>query len=309
MDEAGAVLDTLDPSAIVTYAEAGGWGRAIMLEARRRGIPSVGLQHGFIYRHWLNYLHEPDEMVPSSRLPTDIGFPRPTCTVLFDHYAEQHLRRDGRFPPEALRVAGSPRLDALVAAHARLSDADLAEVRRSVSAESDEVIVLMAAKYTQIRRVFRAVAEAAAATPRVRLVIKCHPAETPEPYVRDAAGLPRIVIAPASTDLAGLLAISRALITVNSTVALDALVLGIPALIVDLPNNLSPFVEAGVMHGAPTTADLASGLAAIIEAGPVRNDLLARRDAFLAQYGMGADGHAAERACDAILSMLRVERT
>ena len=50
MDEAGAALDVLSPAVVLTYAEAGGWGRALMLEARRRGIPSVGLQHGFIYR-------------------------------------------------------------------------------------------------------------------------------------------------------------------------------------------------------------------------------------------------------------------
>ena len=36
----------------------------------------------------------------------------------------------------------------------------------------------------------------------------------------------------------------------NSTVAIDALVLGVPALVVGLPNNLSPFVEAGAMLGA-----------------------------------------------------------
>ena len=48
MDEAAAALDALSPGVIVTYAEAGGWGRALVLEARRRGVPSVGLQHGFI---------------------------------------------------------------------------------------------------------------------------------------------------------------------------------------------------------------------------------------------------------------------
>ena len=62
MDEAAAALDALQPRAAVTYAEAGGWGRALVLECRRRNIPTAGLQHGFIYRHWLNYLHEPDEM-------------------------------------------------------------------------------------------------------------------------------------------------------------------------------------------------------------------------------------------------------
>ena len=33
----------------------------------------------------------------------------------------------------------------------------------------------------------------------------------------------------------------------NSTVAIDGLVLGVPALVIGLPNNLSPFVEAGAM--------------------------------------------------------------
>ena len=75
MDEAGAAIDALSPSVVVTYAEAGGWGRALRLEARRRQVRSVGLQHGFIYRHWLNYLHEPDEMQSSG---DDRGFPLPT---------------------------------------------------------------------------------------------------------------------------------------------------------------------------------------------------------------------------------------
>ena len=81
MDEAGATLDVHRPAVVVTYAEAGGWGRAIVLESRRRAIPSVGLQHGFIYRHWLNYLHEPDEMAADTGAADDRGFPSPTLHV------------------------------------------------------------------------------------------------------------------------------------------------------------------------------------------------------------------------------------
>src|SRR6186713_157845 len=112
MDEAGAALDALSPQSVLTYAEAGGWGRALMLEARRRSIPSVGLQHGFIYRHWRNYLHEPDEIAPAG---TERGCPIPDVTMLFDRYAEQHLREAGHFPPAALSVTGNARLDQLVA--------------------------------------------------------------------------------------------------------------------------------------------------------------------------------------------------
>ena len=116
MDEAGAALDALRPAVALTYAEAGGWGRALMLECRRRGIPSAGLQHGFIYRHWLNYRHEPDEMLPDPDHPADAGFPRPALTLLFDDYARAPSRDGtGTSRPTSLAVTGSPRLDALVA--------------------------------------------------------------------------------------------------------------------------------------------------------------------------------------------------
>jgi hypothetical protein len=81
MDEAAAALETVQPRAALTYAEGGGWGRAIVLECRRRGVPVAGLQHGFIYRHWLNYLHEPDEMRPDPLHHADLGFPHPTLTL------------------------------------------------------------------------------------------------------------------------------------------------------------------------------------------------------------------------------------
>ncbi len=113
MDEAAAALDACRPRVVFTYAEAGGWGRAIVLESRRRGIPSVGLQHGFIYRHWLNYLHEPDEMTTDLDQREDRGFPSPTLTLLFDQYAARHLADNGRFRTDSLAVTGSPRLDAL----------------------------------------------------------------------------------------------------------------------------------------------------------------------------------------------------
>ena len=91
---------------------------------------------------------------------------------------------------------------------------------------------------------------AADACPSMRLVIKPHPAETP------TSTLPAV---PARPNIVGRAADGRtwracwrprlALVTMNSTVAIDGLVLGVPALVVGLPNNLSPFVEAGVMAG------------------------------------------------------------
>ncbi len=147
MDEAGAALDALAPGAVVTYAEAGGWGRALVLEARRRGIPSVGLQHGFIYRHWLNYRHEPDEMQPEGR---DRGCPIPDRTLVFDRYAESHLRDAGHFPAASVVVTGNARLDDLSAEYAALQPSR-GSIRLELGVAGDQPLAVLAAKFTEIR--------------------------------------------------------------------------------------------------------------------------------------------------------------
>jgi hypothetical protein len=301
MDEAGAALDALQPRVALTYAEAGGWGRALMLECRRRGIPSVGLQHGFIYRHWLNYLHEADEMAPAPDGPADAGFPRPTLTLLFDDYARSHLLLRGRFPPESLAVTGSPRLDALVAAAGAVTGAEIATVRQAAGADDSAALVVLVAKYKEVRDVLPPLVQAVAAMPGVQLAIKTHPAETPDAYEAAAAGQRNVRVLPASAPLASLLRACRAVVTMNSTVALDAAVLRIPALVIGLPNNLSPFVDAGIMAGAASPAEIAPALERILYDEGFRRELEGEQSAYVARFGMRSNGRAAAQAAEAVL--------
>jgi UDP-N-acetylglucosamine 2-epimerase len=340
MDEAAAAMEIVRPALVVTYAEAGGWGRALMLEARRRGIPSVGLQHGFIYRHWLNYLHDPDEMHPSPTNHADHGFPRPDRTLVYDGYAAHHLIQAGHFPSDAVTITGSPALDALVASMARIDEAERTRIRAQLAAPvrkgpdsslssaartgepespsgsaqlapqgSDAAththLIVLVTKFTQVRDPLAGLLRAVGMLENVRLVIKPHPAETAEPYRAAAAeaGVGNVIIAPASLDLARLLAVARLVVTVNSTVAIDAIALGVPAVIVGLPNNLSPFVDAGVMAGGAQT-NLPDTLAALIQDEARREAQLARARAFAARQAMTPDGRAAERAADAMIDLL-----
>jgi len=304
MDEAAAALDALRPRVAVTYAEAGGWGRALMLECRRRGIPAVGLQHGFIYRHWLNYLHEPDEMAADPERPDDRGFPRPTLTLLFDDYAARHLTGEGQFPRDALMVTGSPRLDALAGQVSRLTPAEI-ETARAAAGASSKTLVLVATKHREARGVLEALVNAAGTLPGVHLAIKTHPAETPDVYADLVACRTEVSVLDASTALAPLLRACHAVVTVNSTVALDAAVLDVPALVIGLPNNLTPFVDAGVMSGVEgaQSADIARALHRILYDEEFRRELALARRAFLTRFRIGADGRAAERAADAVLSL------
>ncbi len=306
MDEAAAALDACRPRVVLTYAEAGGWGRAIVLESRRRGIPSVGLQHGFIYRHWLNYLHEADEMTTDVDQREDHGFPSPTLTLLFDEYAARHLADNGRFRTDALAVTGSPRLDALAIDVARLTPEAIEEARLAAGAAS-RTLVLVTTKHREARGLLGTLLDAAGTITGVHVAIKAHPAETPEVYADLVAGRPHVTVLPASAPLAPLLRASRAVVTVNSTVALDAAVLGIPALVIGLPNNLSPLVKAGIMAGVAGTdaAETARALDQILYHEEFRQALARAQQAFLTRFNIRADGLAAERAAEAIVKLAR----
>jgi hypothetical protein len=301
MDEAAAALDTLRPAIALTYAEAGGWGRALILDARRRGIPTAGLQHGFIYRHWLNYRHEPDEMQPDSR--GDSGFPAPALTVVFDEYAAQHLRTAGHFRTESIAVCGSPRLDALVRDLSRVSAGEISRVREITGVSESEMIVLVAAKEREAGKALRELVAAVSTQRGVRIVIKPHPAETPAAYDSIASGVPFVRVLPSDTPLAPLLAVSRAIVTVNSTVAIDAAIAGVPALVIGLPNNLSPFVDAGAFAGATSAHEIGDQLQRVLYDEGFRQRLASSRAKLLGGYAMKSDGLSAERSAQAVLSI------
>jgi hypothetical protein len=297
MDEAGAAIDALSPEVVVTYAEAGGWGRALVLEARRRRVRSVGVQHGFIYRHWLNYLHEADEMQPAGA-----GCPIPDRTLLFDRQALDHLVSAGHFPASALSVTGNARLDELAARFAQFQPAR-ETIRHELGVDGESRMAVLAAKFSEIRGELPALVSAVTSLNGVRLVIKTHPAETPDAYAPVVGSAPNITIAPAGADLARLLAASDAVVTMNSTVAQDGLVLGVPALVIGLPNNLSPFVEAGVMAGADGVEGIRRALQAVLYDRQVRQALVDAAGDYTRRFEMQSDGLAAGRAADEILSL------
>jgi UDP-N-acetylglucosamine 2-epimerase len=274
-----------------------------VLEARRRGIPVVGLQHGFIYRHWLNYLHETDEIQPSAGNPADRGFPRPDLTLLYDRFAARHLIEAGHFPAASLMVAGSPKLDAFVETARSMDDAARQALRESVGARPRQRLAVVATKYSQIAAVFDALVEAVGTMADVQLVVKCHPAENPGPYERASAGVTNVRIAPASADLARLVAAADVLITVNSTAAIEAMPLDVPALVVGLPNNLSPFVDAGAVAGAAARAEIGPTLRAVLYDKAFRDRLAQGRRTFMALHDVAADGRAAARAAEAIVRL------
>ena len=237
-------------------------------------------------------------MLPDPQHVEDAGFPYPAATLLFDDQAARHLTTAGAFPAGAVAVTGSARLDELLA-QVRDLDADAIDaVRGETGAVDGRALVLFAAKEREARGALPALIDAVRSMPDVQLAIKPHPAETPNVYETAVANAPNVHVTGSAAALPALLAAARAVVTVNSTVAIDALALGVPSLVIGLPNNLTPFVEAGLMRGAGSPAEIREAL----------RDLLYDRK-FRSSLARTPQGRAAERSAEAILALANSHRT
>ena len=268
MDEAGAAMELARPRLVLTYAEAGGWGRAIMLEARRRGIASrrhparlhlsaLAQLPARAGRDAAVRVDDPGSRLPAARpdggLRSGCRAPsrgrRRVPAIGAGRHRQPGTRRARRsrpghrpgrrarrpVPPSASRMAIGPRWSS------RSGPSSGAGCRcwrrRSATGRVDWPPGANAAG-----------GQAASGGNRRRLR-RCGGS-----HLGRAPG-------PPTLDLPTLLAACDLVVTVNSTVAIDAMALGIPALSVGVPNNLTPFVVAGGIAGVCHPSELQPVLA------------------------------------------------
>lgn len=298
-EETREALQALTPDVLVLYAESSGWGRVAVAAARAAGVPSVAMQHGLLYPRYYSYLHRSDEG----------DAPRPDRTALFGEAARRFLVEEGGYAPDTLTVTGSPRFDALVA---QARGRDRAALRAELGVLPDQKLLLVASRYRGIREThpalgaaFARLAAAIEADPRLRGLVKPHPAESPAPYARDLAGRTRTALAAPDADLVALMAAADVLVTVESLSAVEALVLGLPVVVLQHPTHLRALVEAGVALGVAPGADPAPTLERALFDPATRDALAAARGRYVDDVACGADGQAVRRILDLIQSSAR----
>jgi UDP-N-acetylglucosamine 2-epimerase len=296
-EEMAAVLRATRPAAACLYAESSGWGRAALAACRAQQVPTVALQHGILYPGYYSYRHEDDET----------ECPRPDRTAVFGEAARRLLSRMGHYPPEALVVTGSPKFDELLgAARGR----DRAALRARLGLADGEALLVVASRHRGIREThqsigsaFPALLRAVEALPGVRCLVKPHPAEPAAAYDADlrAAGAGRTRILPPGADLVELLHAADALVTVESLSAVEALVLGRPVVVLNMPTNLRELVSAGAALGVAAGEDPRPALQAVLFDEAARARLDEARARYLSEVAHGVDGQATAR----ILELLR----
>jgi hypothetical protein len=295
-EEMAAALRAVRPAAVCLYAESSGWGRAALAACRAAGVPTVALQHGILYPKYYSYRHDPDE----------VDCPRPDATAVFGEEARRLLAGPGGYDPATLVITGSPKFDGLVEA-ARGWDREAARARLGVG--PGERLVVVASRFRGIRTTHQSIGSAFADLARaverlgVHCVVKPHPAEPAEAYtavLRRLAAARTRVVGPGA-DLLPLLHAADCLVTVESLSAVEALVLGRPVVVLNMPTNVRALVEAGAALGVASGQDPEGALRRALFDRPAQDALAAARARYLDDVAHGVDGQATRR----VLTLLR----
>ncbi|HEY7507421.1 MAG TPA: CDP-glycerol glycerophosphotransferase family protein, partial [Nitrososphaera sp.] len=258
IEAAEKILEAEKPLAVIMHDEYGAIQMSLINAAKKKGIPTISLQHGMIYPDHLSYVHELSHIQGKN---PDTLFPLPDRMCVWSERAKQILLKIGNFPPAVPVVTGDPRVDYL---HEARSSFDRKKITRGLGVPDIKKIVMFATDNLQdadekilvAKSVFRAVKT----LPECFLIVKVHPNEEDHAFYQKLAeemALPEAVVVR-NVNLYELLYISNVIIVTFSTVGAEALRMGKPVISLNLtrPHDV-PFVRenmAEVVRSADAVA-------------------------------------------------------
>jgi len=304
--EVEAVLAIDQPEIVVLYAESSGLGRAAVTAAGVHGIPTFAVQHGIMYEQYYSHEHAEHE------LGVD-GVPLPTKTAVFGSLAKDILVRRGSYDPDRIVITGSPKFDDLVRA---AQGFDVSATKKDLGVPEEARFLVLATRWTAVSPVFRELVEAVervniSSALDLWLFVKPHQAESTRPYdeVLEELHPAKCHVLSASINLLELLFASDGLVTVDSFASSEALVLGRPVLVVNLPNNLDALVERGVALGVFRGEPIETAIRKLVFDDGVARELERMRKEYIQEFAFGADGRSTERIVEAVFNTRNTRNT
>ena len=142
--------------------------------------------------------------------------------------------------------------------------------------------------------------------PEKQLVIKLHPSEKMEEYrqILTKMGHDGVIICQ-DIDLYQLLHASDLLMTIHSTVALEAMLLDKPVITVNLSGrpDLFPFAESGAAIGVYDEKSLVPAIRKALYDAKVGSEMKRKRTQFVQEHAYKQDGQASKRMAELIIQL------
>jgi hypothetical protein len=298
IEQSLSALEQLKPDVVCLYAEAGGYGRAVAYTAKLLEIKTLAIQHGLIFPHNYTYVHTQEEIQGKAGAP----YPFTDRFLLYDSFVKKILEKHGSYPSKTLEVTGGHKMDNLLAIK---KTTDPRQKKKELGYDDRDRFAVIASRFSEIGSAFPHIVKAIEEIPRLHLIVKPHQAELPEYYeeIAQKLGAKKVKVVSNKENLFDLMLSGDLLITVNSLAALEAILLEKPVMVVNLPNHLSVYVDAGIAVGVKTHQEILPVLKKLfIES---QQDLLKRQAEFSRENAFKTDGLSGERIKAEIYALCR----
>ncbi len=234
IETAERILEIEKPTVIVMHDEYGALQLSLIHAAKKRGIPTISLQHGLISDNILPYFHKPEHIKNENQ---GLIFPLPDKMCVWSENAKENLLKFGNFPSSIPIITGDPKVDFLKKARESF---DSNKIKQKYKIKKGRKIVLFATenlpKKEENQKLAKTVISAMKKMENCHLIIKPHPNETDLTLYTNLISKYNLSESSIITEenLYELLYISNLVILSYSTVGVEAMRMGIPVISLNL---------------------------------------------------------------------------
>ena len=273
-------IDFEKPKLILISQEYTGQGMAAVIAGKLRGIPTIAFQHGIITCTHPGYFHLREEI--SSKFSPDHAIIADK-TAVYGMFSRDVLTNCCNYPVDAVVVTGSPRYDSLVQAEKVFSKKRTLE-RYGLSFEK-KTALLITQSFSMSHSFLRVAVRALKNLPSVQTIIKPHPNDVHYEWhkrILEEENYEAIVAEPFS-DTFELLFACDAMMTVTSTVAIEAMLLKKFVIVVNLigMNDPMPYAESGAALGVYEENDVEPTIKKVFFEASFREELETKMERFV----------------------------
>jgi len=284
------------PRAVFLPYEQGPLALSIIIACERSGVPSIGIQHGVMYKNDPEYAH--DDFRSKSN---PFGMPLPDFTLLFGNYMKKALTEEGKYPPEKYVVFGNPEFFCLDKLLKNLESANL--LKKYNIPPTENVILFTSSKLQKYYRVYGGVSydeqvwryllKNFGNKEKFFIILKPHPDENTMIYEKIMEEYAPRNVKIIEGQLFELLYLSSVVISIISTTLLDSLCLRKPTIRVKFEEMrpLLPYDEYQVLLSTPLD-NLSEAVLELLSNKDLRNKLLENSIHFIKeQYNIPEDNN------------------
>jgi hypothetical protein len=286
-----AIIKSGKPKMVVLDHENNFYGLGFLINSKRYDFKTLSLQFESVNLRTSVHRHILSKQAFDKKSP--LWRPLADMKCASGPYAKDILVNKCNFKPETIQITGQPRYDNL--AQKKISTG-LEQLYAELGLDSSKKTLVYASKFNDDEiPIWAKLKEMVRKRDDLQLVFKLAPVNNLTFY-KEKIGEEKNVIVSKDIDLVKLLNVSDLLITKRSTVAMEAMCLEKPVLLVDFyKTNQFPYIELGSAYDVKSIEGLEAGVDRCLYDENVKKSLVAGGKKFIASYLYKQDGKAAER--------------